>query len=444
MTKINRQEKITIDKLRAVDPESAEWLDRELKREVMTIELIASENFVYEAILEAQGSILTNKYAEGYPGKRYHGGCRYIDEIENLAIERAKKLFGADHANVQPHSGVNANLAAYMALIEPGATILGMNLKHGGHLSHGSKVSITGQYYNSLTYGVDEESGLIDYDQVERLALEHKPELIIAGASAYSRQINFEKFREIADKVGAYFLVDMAHIAGLVAAGLHPNPVEYADIVTSTTTKTMRGARGGIILCKDEFKEKVDKAIFPGTQGGPILQNVLAKAVTFKVASTDEFKKYQKQIIKNASTLAEKLKLNGLEIITGGTDNHLMLVDLRPWELTGKQAEESLHEVGITVNMNLIPYDPEPPVITSGIRIGTPAVTSRGFMEEDIEALAEIIIAVLKESREGEVDHSHKKEVERLCRSNTLYLHPLEIGSLNREDYSKKKKLKKL
>lgn len=420
---------INIDKLRAVDPESAKWLDKELKREVMTIELIASENFVYEAILEAQGSILTNKYAEGYPGKRYHGGCRYIDEIESLAIERAKKLFNADHANVQPHSGVNANLAAYMALIEPGATILGMNLKHGGHLSHGSKVSITGQYYNSYTYGVKEDTGLIDYEQVEELALKHKPELIIAGASAYSRQIDFEKFREIADKIDAYFLVDMAHIAGLVAAGLHPNPVEYADIVTSTTTKTMRGARGGIILSKDKFKKKVDKAIFPGTQGGPILQNVLAKAVTFKVALEDEFKEYQKQIIKNAKTLAEKLKNNGLKIVSGGTDNHLMLVDLRPWGLTGKEAEEALKEVGITVNMNLIPHDPKPATVTSGIRIGTPAVTSRGFTEKDMESLGDIFITVLSEAREGEVSKNHRKEVEKLCKKNPLYLDPLEIGS---------------
>ncbi|MFW6026221.1 MAG: serine hydroxymethyltransferase [Candidatus Woesearchaeota archaeon] len=418
-----------IKKLRKVDPESAKWLDKELKREVMTIELIASENFVYESILEAQGSILTNKYAEGYPGKRYHGGCRYIDEIESLAIERAKKLFKADHANVQPHSGVNANLAVYMALIKPGATILGMNLKHGGHLSHGSKVSITGQYYNSYTYGVKEDTGLIDYEQVENLALKHKPELIIAGASAYSRQIDFNKFREIADKIDAYFLVDMAHIAGLVAADLHPNPAEYADIVTSTTTKTMRGARGGMILCKEEFKKAVDKAIFPGTQGGPILQNVLAKAVTFKVALEDEFKDYQKQIIKNAKTLAKKLKDNGLEIVSGGTDNHLMLVDLRPWNLTGREAEEALKEVGITVNMNLIPHDPKPATVTSGIRIGTPAVTSRGFIEEDMKKLGDIIISVLKETQKGEISKSHRKEVEKLCKKNPLYLDRLEIGS---------------
>mgnify|MGYP006294878501 CR=1 FL=1 len=416
--------------MRAVDPESAKWLAKELEREVMTIELIASENFVYEAILESQGSILTNKYAEGYPGKRYHGGCRYIDEIESLAIERAKNLFGADHANVQPHSGVNANLAAYMALIEPGATILGMNLKHGGHLSHGSKLSITGQYYNALTYGVKKSTGLIDYDEVEKLALKHKPELIIAGASAYSRKIDFKRFREISDKIGAYFLVDMAHIAGLVAADLHPNPVKYADIVTSTTTKTMRGARGGIILCKEEFKKKVDKAIFPGTQGGPILQNVLAKAITFKVAMTDDFIYYQEQVLKNAKILAKKLKEKGLEIITGGTDNHLMLVDLRPWGLTGKEAEEALHEVGITVNMNLIPYDPKPPMITSGIRIGTPAITSRGFTEGDVKKLSEIIIKVLKERKNGAVKKSHKKEVEELCKKNPLYFHQMEIASM--------------
>ena len=318
-----------------------------------------------------------------------------------------------------------------MAIIEPGATILGMNLKHGGHLSHGSKVSITGQYYDALTYGVKEDTGLIDYEEVEELALKHEPELIIAGASAYSRQIDFEKFREIADKIDAYFLVDMAHIAGLVAAGLHPNPMEYADIVTSTTTKTMRGARGGIILCKEEFRKKVDKAIFPGTQGGPILQNVLAKAVTFRVAQTEEFKAYQKQVVDNAARLAKRLSEKGLEIITGGTDNHLMLVDLRPWDITGREAEEALHEVGITVNMNLIPYDPQPPMVTSGIRIGTPAVTSRGFAEEDMDQLAEIITSVLKEARKGEVDSSHKKEVKQLCKKNPLYLDPLEIGGLS-------------
>lgn len=415
-----------MNKIGLVDPEIARWLIKELEREVSTIELVASENFVYEAILEAQGSILTNKYAEGYPGKRYHGGCDYIDEIESLAIERAKKVFNAEHANVQPHSGVNANLAAYMALIDPGDTILGMELKHGGHLSHGSKVSITGHFYKAYSYGVNKKTELIDYDEVERLARKYRPKLIIAGASAYSRVIDFKKFREIADSVGAYFMVDMAHIAGLVAAGLHPNPVEYADIVTSTTTKTMRGARGGIILCRKELAAKVDNAIFPGTQGGPILQNVLAKAITFKIAMTEAFKNYQEQIVKNARRLAKRLQEQGLRIVSGGTDNHLMLVDLRSWKLTGKEAEEALHEVGITVNKNMIPYDPQPPVITSGIRIGTPAITSRGFKEEDMDELAEIIGEVLKNGPSTSLSN----RVYSLCLKHPLYLDPLEMGSI--------------
>jgi glycine hydroxymethyltransferase len=419
-----------MNRLRIVDPEIANWLEKELEREITTIELIASENFVYEAILEAQGSILTNKYAEGYPGNRYHGGCEYIDEIEKLGIQRAKEIFGAEHANIQPHSGVNANLAAFMALIKPGDTIMGMNLQHGGHLSHGSKVSIVGKFYAAVAYGVNRDTELIDFDEVERLAHEYRPRLIIAGASAYSRQIDFARFREIADSIGAYFMVDMAHIAGLVAAGLHPSPVPYADIVTSTTTKTMRGARGGIILCKKEHAEKVDKAIFPGTQGGPILQNVLAKAVTFKIAKTREFKEYQGQIIKNAKRMAANLQEYGFRIVSGGTDNHLMLVDLRPVGITGQEAEDALHRVGITVNKNMIPYDPNPPAVTSGIRIGLAAVTSRGFVEEDVDEVSAIIAGVLKGVK-GKADYaSYREKVLELCRKHPLYLNPLEVGGL--------------
>jgi len=419
-----------MNKLRIVDPEVACWLEKELEREITTIELVASENFVYEAILEAQGSILTNKYAEGYPGNRYHGGCEYIDEIEKLGIQRAKDVFGAEHANLQPHSGVNANLAALMALVKPGDTILGMNLQHGGHLSHGSKVSIVGRFYNAVAYSVNRETELIDYEEVEKLAGEYKPKVIIAGASAYSRQIDFARFRGIADKVGAYFMVDMAHIAGLVAAGLHPNPVPHAHIVTSTTTKTMRGARGGIILCKKEFAEKVDKAIFPGTQGGPILQNVLAKAVTFKIAKTKEFREYQQQILKNARRMASNLHNCGFRIVSGGTDNHLMLVDLRGLGVTGQEAEDALHRVGITVNKNMIPYDPNPPAVTSGIRIGLAAVTSRGFVEEDVDEIASIICDVLKNIKDSAEYGRYSARVKDLFRKHPLYLSPLEAGTL--------------
>lgn len=419
-----------MNKLRIVDPEVACWLEKELEREITTIELVASENFVYEAILEAQGSILTNKYAEGYPGNRYHGGCEYIDEIEKLGIQRAKDVFGAEHANLQPHSGVNANLAALMSLVKPGDTIMGMNLQHGGHLSHGSKVSIVGRFYNAVAYSVNRETELIDYDEVEKLAREYKPKVIIAGASAYSRQIDFARFREIADRAGAYFMVDMAHIAGLVAAGLHPNPVPHAHIVTSTTTKTMRGARGGIILCKKEFAEKVDKAIFPGTQGGPILQNVLAKAVTFKIARTKEFREYQQQILKNAVRMASNLQSCGLRIVSGGTDNHLMLVDLRGLGVTGQEAEDALHRVGITVNKNMIPYDPNPPAVTSGIRIGLAAVTSRGFVEQDVDETASIICDVLKNINDSAEYVRHSARVKDLCGKHPLYLSSLEVGAL--------------
>ena len=412
--------------LTAADPEAAALVAREMIRESSTIELIASENFVPACIMEAQGSVLTNKYAEGYPQKRYHGGCEVIDEIETLAIERAKALFGADHANVQPHSGVNANLAVYMALLDPGDTILGMNLSHGGHLSHGSKVSITGKYYQAFSYGVDPETEQIDFNQVEKMAMEHKPRMIVAGCSAYSRVIDFARFRGIADQIGAYLLVDMAHIAGLVAAGLHPNPVPWADAVTSTTTKTLRGARGGFILCKGKHAAAIDRAIFPGTQGGPILQNVLAKAVTFRIAATDEFRRYASQVKANAQKMAETLSREGLRIVSGGTDNHLMLVDLRPWDQTGAAAEESLAQVGITVNKNMIPFDPASATVTSGIRIGTAAVTARGFTENEIERVARIISGVLRE-KEGFDPTPYREGVARLCREKPLYLAPVEM-----------------
>jgi glycine hydroxymethyltransferase len=419
-----------LNRLNIVDPEIAHWLEKELVREITTIELIASENFVYPSVLEAQGSVLTNKYAEGYPGRRYHGGCEYIDPIESIGIERAKKLFGAEHANIQPHSGVNANLAAFMALLNPGDTIMGMNLQHGGHLSHGSRVSIVGRFYNAVDYGVSRETELIDYDEVESIAKKHRPKLIIAGASAYSRIIDFKAFRDIADSVGAYFMVDMAHIAGLVAAGLHPSPVPYADIVTSTTTKTMRGARGGIILCKEKYAEKVDKAIFPGIQGGPILPNLMAKAVTFKIAMTEQFREYQGRVIKNARRMAENLARNGFRIVSGGTDNHLMLVDLRPIGITGQQAEELLQKVGITVNKNMIPYDTTSPAITSGIRIGVAAVTSRGFVEEDIDKVADIIVELLKNANGGADLDEYRERVLALCRKHPLYLEPFEMGGM--------------
>lgn len=415
-------------KLNAVDPEAARLVAKELFRESATIELIASENFVPECIMEAQGSVLTNKYAEGYPGRRYHGGCEVIDEIESLAIERAKTLFGAEHANVQPHSGVNANLAVYMALLEPGDTILGMDLRHGGHLSHGSKVSITGKYYRSFAYGVDEKSELIDYDQIAEAAGKHKPKLIVAGGSAYSRVIDFARFRKIADSIGAFLLVDMAHIAGLVTAGIHPSPVPWADVVTSTTTKTLRGARGGFILCRNKYAAAIDKAVFPGTQGGPILQNVLAKAVTFKIAATEGFREYAGQVRSNARCMAEKLGKLGLRVVSGGTDNHLMLVDLRPWNQTGSAAEIALAQTGITVNKNMIPFDPAPPTIASGIRIGTAAVTARGFVEDDIARVAAIIGSVLKE-KPGFDPGPYRTEVLALCRENPLYLTPLEFGT---------------
>ncbi len=377
--------------IQKIDPEIAQAINNEVERQRHTIELIASENFVSPAVMEAMGTPLTNKYAEGYPGRRYYGGCEYVDVAENLAIERAKELFGADHANVQPHSGAQANSAVYFAFLKPGDTILGMNLSHGGHLSHGSPVNISGTYYNVVPYGVNEKDQKIDYAELREIAIANKPKIIVAGASAYSRIIDFEKFADIAKEVGAYLMVDIAHIAGLIAAGLHPNPVPYADFVTTTTHKTLRGPRGGMILCKKEFAKEINKAVFPGTQGGPLMHIIAAKAVCFKEALEDDFKTYQKQIIKNASQLAKTLLDEGFNLVSGGTDNHLILIDLRNINITGKVAETTLEEVGITVNKNTVPFDNQSPFITSGIRIGTPAVTSRGMKEEDMVEIAKLI-----------------------------------------------------
>lgn len=376
------------DELKNFDSEVYSACDAELKRQQGNIELIASENIVSEAVLLAAGGVLTNKYAEGYPSKRYYGGCSCVDVVEDVARDRAKKLFGAEHANVQPHSGANANLATFFALLNPGDTVMGMNLAHGGHLSHGSPVNISGKYFNIVPYGLNDETEMIDYDEIERIALECKPKLILAGASAYSRVIDFARIREIADKVGAYFMVDMAHIAGLVAAGVHPSPVPYADVVTTTTHKTLRGPRGGMILCKEELAKAIDKAVFPGTQGGPLMHIIAAKAVALGEALTDEFKEYQTQVAKNAKVLSEELLKGGFKIVSGGTDNHLMLIDLRPFNITGKEFERRLDEVHITVNKNAIPNDPESPFVTSGIRVGTPAVTSRGFKEAEMIKIA--------------------------------------------------------
>ena len=382
------------EEIRKVDPEVAEAIEKEVSRQNGKIELIASENFVSKAVMAAMGSPLTNKYAEGYPGKRYYGGCEFVDVTETLAIERAKALFGAEHANVQPHSGSQANFAVYTAFLKPGDTVMGMSLAAGGHLTHGSPVNVSGLQYNIVSYGVD-ENGMIDYDEVERLALEHHPKLIIAGASAYSRIIDFERFGAIAKKAGAILMVDMAHIAGLVAAGLHPSPVPYADVVTTTTHKTLRGPRGGLILCKAEHAKAIDKAIFPGIQGGPLCHVIAAKAVCFKEDMDPSFKEYQLQIIKNAQALAEGLLKRGFDLVSHGTDNHLMLVDLRSKGVTGKKAEKLLDSIGITCNKNAIPNDPEKPFVTSGVRLGTPAVTTRGMKEEDMDEIADIINLII-------------------------------------------------
>ena len=401
------------------DKEVGEAMGKELARQRRGIELIASENFVSEPVMAAMGSVLTNKYAEGYPTKRYYGGCECVDIVENIARERACKLFGAEHANVQPHSGAQANTAVYFALLQPGDTVLGMNLAHGGHLTHGSPVNISGAYYNFVPYGVDPADGKINYEALREVALECKPKLIVAGASAYPRAIDFEKMAAIAKEVGAYFMVDMAHIAGLVAAGLHPNPVPYADIVTTTTHKTLRGPRGGMILCREELAKKIDKAIFPGTQGGPLMHTIAAKAVCFGEALKPEFKAYQEQIVKNAKALEKALLAEGFDLVSGGTDNHLLLVDLRPMNITGKELEKRLDEVYITVNKNAIPDDPQSPFVTSGIRVGTPAATSRGFKEDDM-ALIGHLIGLCAKDFENSADYI-RAEVTKLCEKCPLY-----------------------
>lgn len=384
------------------DPEVMDVINKEIERQQHHIELIASENFVTKQVMEAMGSQLTNKYAEGYPGKRYYGGCEVVDIVENLAIERLKKLFGADHANVQPHSGSNANLGVYLAVLKPGDKVLGMNLSQGGHLTHGSPVNISGLYYNFVDYGVDSETEVINYDLVREIALREKPKMIVAGASAYSREIDFKKFKEIADEVGAYLMVDMAHIAGLVAVGLHQSPIPYADFVTTTTHKTLRGPRGGAILCKAEYAKIIDKAIFPGCQGGPLMHVIAAKAVAFGEALQPEFKGYQEQVLKNAKALAEGLLKNGFRLVSGGTDNHLLLIDVKAKGLTGKKAETLLNDVGIATNKNTIPNETESPFITSGIRIGTPAMTTRGMKEAEMLEIAELITLALDESNDRE------------------------------------------
>ncbi|MBM7551771.1 glycine hydroxymethyltransferase [Thalassobacillus pellis] len=396
-------------------------MEDEKTRQQEKIELIASENFVSEAVMEAMGSVLTNKYAEGYPGRRYYGGCEHVDVVENLARDRAKELFGADHANVQTHSGAQANMAVYFTVLEPGDTVLGMNLNHGGHLTHGSSVNFSGKLYNFEDYGVDKETERIDYDAVLEKAKELKPKLIVAGASAYSRTIDFAKFREIADEVGAYLLVDMAHIAGLVATGHHPNPVPHAHFVTTTTHKTLRGPRGGMILCKEEFAKKIDKTVFPGMQGGPLMHVIAAKAVSFYEALQDDFKSYSEQVIKNAKRLGESLQKQGVRLVSGGTDNHLLLLDVRPLNLTGKVAEKALDEVGVTTNKNTIPFDPESPFVTSGIRIGTAAVTSRGFGEKEMDEIAEIIAFTLKNHEDEEKMKQAAERVLRLTSQFPLY-----------------------
>lgn len=400
----------------------AEAIEREFQRQNSNIELIASENFVSEAVMEAQGSVLTNKYAEGYPGRRYYGGCEFVDVTESIAIDRAKALFGAEHVNVQPHSGSQANMAVYLVALEMGDTVLGMNLSHGGHLTHGAPVNFSGKFYNFVEYGVDKDTERINYDEVHKLALEHKPKLIVAGASAYSRTIDFKKFKEIADEVNAKLMVDMAHIAGLVATGLHPNPVEYADFVTTTTHKTLRGPRGGMILCKEEYKKDIDKTIFPGIQGGPLEHVIAAKAVAFGEALENNFKTYQQQVVKNAKVLAEALINEGFRIVSGGTDNHLVAVDVKgSIGLTGKEAEETLDSVGITCNKNTIPFDQEKPFVTSGIRLGTPAATTRGFDEKAFEEVAKIISLALKNSKDEEKLQQAKERVAKLTAEYPLY-----------------------
>lgn len=407
--------------LRKVDPEVAEAILQETKRQAGKLELIPSENFVDEAVLEAQGSIMTNKYAEGYPGKRYYYGCEYVDVVEALAIERAKEIFGADHVNVQPHSGTQANMAVYFTMLQPGDTVLGMNLAHGGHLSHGSPANFSGRFYNIVAYGVDKKTETIDFDEVASQARKHRPKMIIVGASAYPRTIDFTKFREIADEVGAVIMADIAHIAGLVAAGIHPSPVPVCEFVTTTTHKTLRGPRGGVVMCRNEFAKTLDSRVFPGSQGGPLMHTIAAKAVAFKEALTEEFKSYQKQIVKNAQALAAELVSEGFRLVSGGTDNHLMLVDVSVIGITGKQAGETLDRAGITANKNMIPFDTKSPTITSGIRIGTPAITTRGMKEAEMKTIGRLIAYVLKNINDENRIMEVRSEVKALCEKFPLY-----------------------
>jgi glycine hydroxymethyltransferase len=407
--------------LEASDPQVFESVSNELRRQNSSLELIASENFVSRAVLEATGSVLTNKYAEGYPGRRYYGGCEYVDEAERLAISRAKELFGAEHANVQPHSGTQANMAVYFAMLEPGDILMGMDLNSGGHLTHGHRLSYSGRDFNVVAYGVDRDTETIDFDEVARLASEHEPKLIICGASAYSRIIDFERFRQIADQVGALLMADIAHIAGLVATGLHPSPVPHCDFVTTTTHKTLRGPRGGLVMCREEYAKKIDRSVFPGIQGGPLMHVIAAKAVAFNEALADSFKAYQKQIVLNAQTMAGQLADRDLRIVSGGTDNHLFLVDLSSRDLTGKLVEQSLEKAGITVNKNTIPYDPNPPLVASGIRIGTPAVTTRGMQEPEMTAIADLIVSVLDRPQDEDFLSEVRSQVDALCQRFPLY-----------------------
>lgn len=410
-----------MEHLKQADKELYNSIEEEAKRQQDTIELIASENFVSKAVMEAAGSVLTNKYAEGYPGKRYYGGCEFVDVAEDLARNRAKEIFGADHVNVQPHSGAQANMAVYFAALEPGDTLLGMNLSHGGHLTHGSPVNFSGLLYNFVEYGVDRETEELDYDAIMKLALEVKPKMVVAGASAYSREIDFVKFREIADAVGAYLFVDMAHIAGLVATGIHPSPIPYADFVTTTTHKTLRGPRGGMILCKEKYAKKIDKTVFPGMQGGPLMHIIAAKAVSFKEALAPEFKTYATQIVKNAQALGSALTEEGIRLVSGGTDNHLLLLDVSALGLTGKVGEETLDKVGITTNKNTIPYDKESPFITSGVRVGTAAVTTRGLKEKDMKEIASIIALTLKNTEDEASLQEATERVTKLISKYPLY-----------------------
>ena len=406
---------MTFENLKISDPEVFDALQKEIEREQRNIVLIASENYASPSVLEVQGSVFTNKYAEGYPGRRYYGGCEYVDIVENLARERAKELFGAEHVNVQPHSGSQANMAVFFSVLKPGDTILSMSLSHGGHLSHGASVSFSGTFYKAVFYGVNRVTGYIDYEEVRRLALENRPRMILVGASAYSRSIDFKIFSDIAKEVGAYLMADIAHIAGLVAAGLHPSPIPYADFITSTTHKTLRGPRGGLIMCKAEYAKSIDKMVFPGIQGGPLVHAIAAKAVALKEALNHSFRDYQAMVIGNAKRLAEELIIRGFKIISGGTDNHMMLVDLTSKDITGKDAEEALGKARITVNKNVIPYDERSPAVTSGIRLGTPAITTRGFDQDEMKAIARLIVTVITHPDDKSIAEKAKQEVSEMC-----------------------------